>query len=413
MRQIILVGWREFRQRVRSRGFLLGSLVVPVILMVVWAFTGVLGGGGPENPIQELNNEGAAGTRIGYVDRAGLIEKIPDQVPQGVFQAYRSEDAATNALKQGEIEAYYVVPEDYRQSGDIQRVSQELPAAPADTQWFNWILVANLFPQAGADQISRLAWPFGNTDPQFVSLEPSGEQAGEGGNPFLPFVVTVAVMIPLFTSGSYLLQSVTQEKSNRVMEILLVSLRPFHLLAGKLAGLGALTLVQYLVWAAIAGIALTITGQNPAQLLSGISLSTQEVLLVVPYALGGYLLYAGIMAGIGALSPDLEGSRTWVFLISLPMMIPIYLWMAIANAPNGPLAVALSLIPFSAPVAMLMRMTSSAVPGWQLITSLVVLVLTGVGMVWLMARLFRVQTLLSGESLSARRLVGALRGGEA
>jgi ABC-2 type transport system permease protein len=126
--------------------------------------------------------------------------------------------------------------------------------------------------------------------------------------------------------------------------------------------------------------------------------------------LGGFLLYAGLMAGIGALAPDMEGSRSWVFVISLPMMIPIYLWTAIVNAPNGMFAVALSMIPFSAPVAMLMRMTTTAVPVWQLTGSLTLLVLTGIGMVWIMARLFRVQTLLSGEALSLKRLLAAIRG---
>jgi ABC-2 type transport system permease protein len=226
----------------------------------------------------------------------------------------------------------------------------------------------------------------------------------------LPFIVTIAVMLPLFTSGGYLLASVTQEKSSRIMEILLVSLRPWHMLAGKLLGLGALTLIQYLIWGTIAFIGLQVTGQGVAGLLGGISLSGVELALVIPFALGGFLLYASIMAGIGALAPDMEGSRTWVFVISLPMMIPIYLWTAIVNAPNGAFAVALSMIPFSAPVAMLMRMTTAAVPLWQLITSLVLLVLTGVVMVWLMARLFRVQTLLSGESISLKRLVSAIRG---
>lgn len=226
----------------------------------------------------------------------------------------------------------------------------------------------------------------------------------------LPFLVTIAVMIPLFTSGSFLLQSLTQEKSSRVMEILLVSLRPRQLLSGKLLGLGALTLVQYVIWAAIGLLALVVTGRGASQLLSGISLSANELLLVVPYALGGFTLYAGIMAGIGALSPDMESSRTWVFVISLPMMLPIYLWQPIVTSPNGPLAAALSVIPFSAPVAMLMRMTSTAVPIWQIGASLALLLITGVGMIWLMARLFRVQTLLSGESLSLRRMWSALKG---
>jgi ABC-2 type transport system permease protein len=105
----------------------------------------------------------------------------------------------------------------------------------------------------------------------------------------------------------------------------------------------------------------------------------------------------------------MEGSRTWVFIISLPMMIPIYLWTAIVNAPNGAFAVALSMIPFSAPVAMLMRMTTTAVPAGQILTSLILLLLTGTGMIWLMARLFRVQTLLSGESISLKRFFSAIR----
>jgi len=114
--------------------------------------------------------------------------------------------------------------------------------------------------------------------------------------------------------------------------------RPRQLLSGKLLGLGALTLVQYVIWAAIGLLALVVTGRGASQLLSGISLSANELLLVVPYALGGFTLYAGIMAGIGALSPDMESSRTWVFVISLPMIIPIYLWQPIVTSPNGPLA---------------------------------------------------------------------------
>jgi ABC-2 type transport system permease protein len=92
------------------------------------------------------------------------------------------------------------------------------------------------------------------------------------------------------------------------------------------------------------------------------------------------------------------------------MMVPIYLWQPIATSPNGPLAAVLSVIPFSAPVAMLMRMTSTAVPAWQIGVSLALLLIAGGGMIWLMARLFHVQTLLSGESLSVRRMWSALKG---
>lgn len=90
------------------------------------------------------------------------------------------------------------------------------------------------------------------------------------------------------------------------------------------------------------------------------------------------------------------------------MMIPIYLWATITSDPDGPLAVMLSLFPFSAPVAMLMRLTGSAVPTRQVALSLGLLFLAGLGTIWLMARLFRVRTLLSGESISMRRMWVAL-----
>lgn len=408
MNKMLLIGLREFRQQVRKRGFLLTSIGTPLILIVIWAFTGI-SDSSPGQPLAELAEANRPDNVIGYVDQASLIWTIPDPVPADLFQAFPDIESAEAALDGGDIGAYYVIPADYRQTGGVQRISPQLPTMPPDNQWLNWMLIANLFPDAGPEQIARLRWPFNSSSPEFVALSHEGE-AGAEGNTMLPFLVTIAVMIPLFTSGSFLLQSLTQEKGNRVMEILLVSLRPRQLLNGKLLGLGALTLVQYLIWAVIGLLALAVTDRGVSRLLSGISLSANELLVVVPYALGGFTLYAGIMAGIGALAPDMEGSRTWVFVISLPMMVPIYLWQPIINSPNGPLATALSLIPFSAPVAMLMRMTSTAVPIWQIGASLTLLLITGIGMIWLMARLFRVQTLLSGESISVRRMCSALKG---
>jgi ABC-2 type transport system permease protein len=134
--------------------------------------------------------------------------------------------------------------------------------------------------------------------------------------------------------------------------------------------------------------------------------------LVLVYALGGSLLYSGLMAGLGALAPNLESSRAWVFIVSLPMLIPLYLWTGIVAAPNGTLAVALSLIPLSAPVGMMLRLGNAVIPLWQVELSVLLLYLTGLGTVRLMGRLFRVQTLLSGEPLSARRMWAVLRSPE-
>ena len=413
MRKTVLVALREFRQRVTSRAFLLGAIGTPLILLAIGLFTGGFDfGPAEEPPLQELEEAGGEAELIGYVDQAGLIERIPEPVPAESFRSYRSVEAAEEALDGGEIAAYYVVPADYRESGEIERVSRRFPTAPPDTDTFDWILVSNLYPEADREQIRRLRWPFEGGGPTYVRSGAEGDEGGdEPTNTTLPFVVSIAVMLPLFTGGSYLFQSLSTEKGNRVMEILLVSLRPRQLLTGKLLGLGALVLVQYAIWVAIGGLAMVVSGGGGASLLAGVHLSAGEALLAVPYALGGFGLYAALMAGIGALAEDMEGARGWIFVLTLPMMAPLYVWTLIVNAPQGAVATVLSLFPYSAPVAMLMRMTATAVPVSQLVVSLGLRAAATAGTIWLMARLFRAQTLLSGEPLSIKRFWVALRAG--
>lgn len=419
MKNTWLVAVREFNHRVRSRGFILASIAVPLGLILVWAATGLFNLDMDPPEEEERVPASPAETVIGYVDQAGLIRSLPADLPADLFRAYPDIAAANQALESGEIEVYYLVPPGYLETGEIRRVSADLPFRPADTSLFNLVLINNLLPDASPEERALWRNPFGAPRPQFVDVTaeappPPGEETPTGpetvtvGVSMVPMLVTIVIIIPLFTSGGYLLQSVTQEKSNRVMEILLVSLRPGQLLAGKLLGFGALTLVQYAIWIAISGIGLTLAGQNVTEMLTGINLSPLEVVYVVLFALGGYALYSAFMAGIGALAPNMEGSRSWIMIISLPMAVPMYVWVAIVNAPHSVLSVTLSLIPFSAPVAMLMRMTTTAVPPWQIALSLGLLALAAAGVIWLMARLFRVQTLLSGEAISLRRMWSVL-----
>ncbi len=407
MQKTVLIGRREFRQKVRTRSFWLTSIGVPLVMLIIWAVSGDLGGSSPEKPTA-LESADRPEQSIGYVDQADLIRTITDPIPNDLFQPFSDVRQAEVALERGDIDAYYVILPDYRQTGNVQRVSPRLVVNPSDVRWFNRLLEANLLPEADPNFVDRLRRPFYETGPEFVNVTTEGQTEGRG-NQMLSFVVTIAILVPLFTGGGYLFQSLTQEKSSRVMEILLVSVRPRQLLTGKLLGLSVLTLVQYGTWVVAGLIILIVTGQDIVRLLAGLNLSATELVFIVPFALGGFLLYAAMMAGIGALARDVEDGRVWLFVISLPMMIPIYLWAMIASDPNGVLAVALSLFPFSAPVAMLMRLTSTSVPAWQIAVSLGLLFITGLGVIRLIARLFHARTLLSGESLSVRRFWATLQ----
>mgnify|MGYP006278733973 CR=1 FL=1 len=402
MNKILTIARREFIQRVRSRTFLLTAIGTPLILILIWVFTGDVGSSQPPDIAFKLNDE-TVQTAVGYVDQAGIITRIPEPLPAEMYRAYPDQASAEQDVRTGLIEAYFLIPEDYQETGAVQRISRSIPTSPPETGPFEYLLLKNQFSDLDQGHFSRLRNPLQGLEPQFVSLSP-GEESGSGaGFSMLPFVVTMAIMLPLFTGGGYLLQSLTKEKSNQMMEVLLVSIRPRQLLAGKLMGLGVLVLVQYAAWLLIAGILFSVLNQSPGSMLADVSLTMQELSFVLPYALGGFCLYAALMGGIGALAPDMEGSRVWTFMITLPMMAPIYFWTAITNNPGGPIALALSYFPYSAPVAMLLRITVSHVPVWQLSLSLGLLVGAVWGTLWAMSRLFHAQALLSGESLSLGR----------
>lgn len=410
MKRAFLVGWREFRARVGSRGFLLTTLLTPTLILFMWLVQGRVAEDVHE-PLESLTREERAPSVLGLVDPGGLITRFEPPLTASEFRRFADEPEANQALRQQVIQAYVVIPADYAGTGKISYVSLDLPTTQPDADRLNWLLLTNLMPDQTPEAVSRLRWPFGGQDsPNFVNVGTSGTSGGFFGM-MLPFLVTIAIMVPLFTSGSFLLQSVLHEKSSRTLEILLVSLRPRQLLLGKLLGIGMLTAIQYGAWLGLGTIWIRLAGpRGQAALLQTLRLTPLEIAAVIPFALGGFLLYASLMAGLGALAPDMEGSRAWVFIISLPMMVPIYLWTAIVGSPDSVLSVAVSLFPFSAPVAMLMRMTSTTVPLWQLGLSLAGLGITGLGVLALMARLFRVQTMLSGEPLSFRRFAMALLG---
>jgi ABC-2 type transport system permease protein len=219
------------------------------------------------------------------------------------------------------------------------------------------------------------------------------------------------IMMPLFVGGGYLLQGLAQEKENRVLEMLLVSLRPSQLLAGKLLGLGALTIVQFASWLVLGGLTMKIAGEDPLSFLQAIDLSGSEPILVAAFAGGGFLLYATLMGGLGAVAPNVEATRMWSFVVSSPMLVPIFLSAPISMSPNGALAVLLSILPFSSPIGMLMRLMATAVAPWEIAFSLALLIVTAILMVLVMSRIFRASTLLSGQPLSLRRFWDALQVG--
>jgi ABC-2 type transport system permease protein len=247
-------------------------------------------------------------------------------------------------------------------------------------------------------------------------ISAGGETQGEGPWSFaftfiIPYFLAIFLVTTIFISSGYLLQSVAEEKESRVIELVVSSVRPVELMAGKVAGLGALGLTQVLVWVASAA---GFSGGAVALLaVAGAgSIPMRVLVLGVVYYLLGYTMYAILMAGVGALGTTMRESQQlagiFSFFAAVPYMISGFLF---AN-PNMLIARVLSFFPLTAPTMMILRLPLTEVPWVDVAGSIVVLLLSVPAALWVGAKLFRVGLLVYGKRPTAREIWLILREGD-
>lgn len=239
------------------------------------------------------------------------------------------------------------------------------------------------------------------------------DQSGQAAF-ILAYVMWFVLYVALIVYGQLVAGAVVEEKSSRIIEVLVSSLRPFQLLAGKVIGVGAVGLFQLVLWAVMAKILidkqaffLHLFGiQLPggqAFGLPSVPLATVGILLL--YFVLGFFLYASMFAAIGAMSSSEADVRQAQQPVVMLIVIPALLAFGALNDPDGSIALVLTLVPFSSPIAMPIRWSVSAVPGGQLALSVGLLLLTMLAVTWVAARIYRVGILMYGKRPGLRELV--------
>lgn len=346
---------------------------------------------------------------IGYVDEASLIQNQPAAFPPAMFRAFADETAAQSALAAGEITEYYLIPPDYVASGQLVVVKEDVqPFGSSNDRLIEYLLAYNL---TGDEVLTAvLLQPTATLNSQSLA-EVASETDAAPPNDMTTFIVPFAAMFVFFflitMSSSYMLQSVSREKENRVVEVLLVSLEPRQLMLGKLIGLSLLALLQMAIWAA-AGLLIVGRGEGVELTAVTANLPPGFALWGLFYFLAGYFMYASLMGAIGALAPSAREGGQFVFFVLIPLLIPVWLNFILINSPDSALAIGLSLFPLTAPVAMITRMVVTDVALWQLLASLLTQLGTAYLFVLLAARFFRADTLLADTALSWQRLRSAV-----
>jgi ABC-2 type transport system permease protein len=415
MSNVWLIIKHEIATTLQKRSFWLTTFLLPAFILVLslgsqsLAQSSMATGG--SNPL--LGGIMSAGKPIGYVDQAGIIEQIPEP-PQtenplqtaGQLQAYPTEAAAQAALAQGTIAKYYLVPADFIRSGDLIVVDSNFSVFNSleNNDYFEYVLRLNLVKDANLASMLDDPTPdvtYQALAPQEMQRADDDDFSGLG----VPFAVLMIFYLVITMTGGFMLQSVSKEKENRTIEILLLSLRPRDMMLGKILGLGVVALLQMAIW----GGAMLVFGGLSLEGLSGLGLPDGFFLWAILYFILGYLLYASLLGAVGALAPSTREGTQFTFLVLSPLFIPLMLNSVLIQTPDGALTTFLSLFPLTSPVTMITRLASGPVPFGQLALGLVLLAVTTYGIIIYAARFFRADTLLSFSALNFKRLLQEIR----
>jgi ABC-2 type transport system permease protein len=189
-----------------------------------------------------------------------------------------------------------------------------------------------------------------------------------------------------------------EEKENRTMEIMVTSVSPNQLMTGKTLADMAVGITQLLVWAIFISLILLI-GKSYVSFLSGVAFPAQTVFMLVAVMVPAFVMISGLMAATGATVTEASEGQQIMGLFTIPIWLPYILIALFISNPNSPLAVAMTLFPLTAPMTIAIRMGFTTIPTWQYITSLVLLLISAVGAVWLAGRAFRLGMLRYGQRL--------------
>jgi ABC-2 type transport system permease protein len=411
MNKTLFVLKNEIVTLLTRRSFWLVTLGLPLLGALIFAGVGLISrNAGARQVVSQVFTSQPDLLPTGYVDLSGLILRFPTGDPPGKFIAFPTETAARQALQAGQISAFYIVSANYIRDGKVTYIRPDfnpLASSSALSGNFTWLLQLNL---AGGDALfaSLINGPK-NIQDVSLATAPQPDQKNALAL-WTPYIITLLFYMLIIGSASLLLGNISKEKENRMMEVLLTSITPQQLLTGKILGLGLVGLGQTVLWFGTSFILLNLSGQT-FKLPSNIHLPISFLAWGLVFFVLGYAVYASLMAGLGALAPNLREASQATFVIILPLMVPLFLSSSVfMESPNGAIATGLSLFPLSAPVAMMARLSAGGVPWWQAALAAGLLVLTALLILRAVAGMFRAQALLSGQGFKLNTYLRALVG---
>jgi ABC-2 type transport system permease protein len=432
MRDVFVIAKREFIERVRTKAFVIGTILGPLFMAGIMIFPAMMANriqksvsitvidaeGTMREPVERqlMGAPEATGTPEATATpaaRRARSTQFTVKPPQGADVAAQR-DAARQAVMAGQLDAYIFLPKEILTDSKAEYYAKSV----TDFEGIRVVdsavekaVVAKRIGAAGIDptQIAALTKPLSL---KRLRVSDKGEQEDRGANFLLSLILMMMIYIGTLLWGQLVMTGVIEEKSNRVVEVIVASTSPQNLLFGKLLGVGGAGLLQFGIW--ILTLVVVSIASGSMAFLSGVPLPELNPVLLAAfpvYFLLGFFLYAALYAAVGSAVNTVQEAQNFIFPVMLPIIMAMVCWPIVMRAPDSTLAVVLSLIPFMTPILMFLRMSVLMPPVWQIALSIVLTMITAAIVIRIAARIYRVGILMYGKPPTFPEIVRWVRHG--
>ncbi len=432
MNKITLILQREYLTRVKKKSFIIMTILGPILMAALIILPAFL-----------ADWSEATEKRIAVLDETGwFYDKFKDQDNIKFYHVYEGLEAekAETLYKRGDMLLYIPLPE-LNLPVNAQLFSTKQPGLSV-TAYVKSVMkqeVENRKLMASGIDPELIKAAKAKINLSTIKVDESGIETKSNTEVEVGLSILAGIMIYffIFMFGVQVLKGVMEEKSSRIVEVIISSVKPFQLMMGKIIGIALVGLTQFLLWIVLTGVFVLIFqlgfagdidlfGQQSQMLQqAGNDGNAEQFILVMQllndtdfttmilsflfYFLGGYLLYAALFAAIGGAVDQDADTQQFMLPVSIPLIFSVALSGVIINQPDSSLAVWLSMIPFTSPIVMMMRIPFG-VPLWQLWTSMALLILGFVGTTWLAGKIYRTGILMYGKKVDYAELWKWIRG---
>lgn len=420
MRKIWLVIKREYITRVKTKGFVFATIGVPVFSAGIMLLSIVMATRQTDHTLKLaiVDDAGGLGTPVGENLASEKLDngkprfeimKTPDR-PQSGSRVREELRAQVNG---GQLDGYLVIPKDIALvEFHTKNTADFMLYGPVESA-VNHAVIARRLSDRGV-RLDNVAELMKGIDLKIIKVTQQGEAEDKGQTFVTGLILAMLLYITLIMYGVFTMRSVLEEKTTRIVEVLVSAVRPFQLLLGKIIGVAGVGFTQYLIWITTGLLLATYGGVIAASVRPGASFPRVHVpssllIYLAVYFVLGYFLYAALYAAVGAASSNEQDAQQLQMVVTLPLVFGFIMYNAVLRDPNSTMSVVLSEIPFFSPILMVLRLTAQTPPFWQIALSIFILAVTTLGVIYFSSRIYRVGILMYGKRPSVVEIFKWLR----